>query len=129
MMKYIGMTLACCMSLGVQMNVQAKSLGQEMQVLSSQYNQFQSTDDAKSALQALAILHTTSLDAQKNLPHHLHGLKTDDPQIQAYYATYQPLIDTIEQAKALVEAGQLEHAQHVMEQVDAIKKQAHQRFK
>ena len=121
--------IICSLGLGIHVCAHAKSLSADMQTLSSHYNQFQTADNAKSALQALSIMHIASLDSQKSVPHSLHGLKETDSQVQAYKAAYQPLIATIEQARILVESGKLEQAQLLMEKVEGIKKQGHQRFK
>lgn len=129
MKKGICCGLICALGMSLSFAVNAQSLSADMQALNSNYNQFQSADNAKSALQALAIMHIASVDSQKNLPHTLHGLKQNDPQVLAYQAAYQPLIASIEQAKTLVEVGQLEQAQQLMEKVEMIKKQGHQRFK
>ena len=111
------------------LRVLAQSLSADMQQLNHLYAILNTSEDRQEVLQALVQMLEDSRSAQQKLPHALHGLSADDRQVLAYQATYEPLIKSLEQARDLLEAGQLAQAQHLFEQIEVIKKQGHRQFK
>jgi soluble cytochrome b562 len=119
----------CCIGLLLGMHTaSAKSLTTEMQTLNSSYAQFQTAADINEATDALEQMYQASLASQKNVPHYLHE-PSQATALQDYTASYQPLLELLAEVRQLLKTGELEQAQSLMEQVERIKKQGHQRFK
>ncbi|MCH4247718.1 MAG: cytochrome b562 [Acinetobacter populi] len=107
----------------------AADLGEDMSVLAKNYQAFNTATTTTDALQALAQMHTASLDAKQSTPMKLMDLPEDDPQIKAYQNAMDRLTTEIDEITDLVKAGKLEDAKQQGKVIEQMKSENHKLFK
>ncbi|OUY06757.1 hypothetical protein CAP51_12600 [Acinetobacter populi] len=107
----------------------AADLGEDMSILAKNYQAFNTAATTTDALQALAQMHTASLDAKQSTPMKLMDLPEDDPQIKAYQNAMDRLTTEIDEITDLVKAGKLEDAKQQGKVIEQMKSENHKLFK
>lgn len=129
MSKWLAITAAVVLGMGLSACTTTQNLTTNMQSLSTNYKLFESSTDQQEALQALKNMQTAALASQKQRPVSLPKASTHAADFKAYQGLYTELNAEIVKAQALTEAGQLDQAKQHLKNMDAIKKQGHQRYK
>lgn len=109
--------------------VQARDLGEDMDILATNYSAVMKTDDPATLKKALSGMHDAALDARNGTPPKLRGQSSESPQMQDFRQGIGHLVSQIEQAQALADKGDIKQAKVVAQSFKQIRDENHAKFR
>lgn len=109
--------------------VQARELGDDMDILAANYSAVMKTDDPATMKKALSGMHDAALDARNGTPAKLKGQPSDSPEMKDFRQGIDHLVSQIEQAQALVDKGDIKQAKDVAKQFQQTRNENHAKFR
>jgi soluble cytochrome b562 len=109
--------------------VQARDLGEDMDILGANYSAVLKTNDPATLKKALSDMHDAAQDARNGTPPKLRGQSSESPQMQDYRQAIGYLLSQIEQAQALAIKGDIKQAKAVAQTFKHIRDENHAKFR
>lgn len=107
----------------------ANALEDQMKLIASSYRTVLKTDSPEEFNQELMIMKQATILAEQEIPNKLKGQDKDSTSMKDYRQGLTMLIDEIDSAKALVDAGQFDRAKQAAEQFKQLRSEYHKKYK
>lgn len=107
----------------------ASSLHDDMVIMAIAYADFSKAKNNRVALKALAEMRQATLDSKRSVPHKLKGQASTSPEVKAYHASLDQLVQEIDKTTVLVKAGHLKQAKLDIKRLIELRDKGHAQFK
>ncbi|QKJ88787.1 Cytochrome B562 [Paramixta manurensis] len=107
----------------------ARDLGDDMDIIASNYKTVNKTTDAGELTKALQVMRDAATDAKQATPEKLESEPKDSPKLKDYQAGLDTLIGQIDTSMALAKAGKVDEAKDAAKKLADIRNENHKKFR